>query len=152
MRRVLDQAGVDRAIVIGHSLGGAVALQAAAIDSRIRAVVAASTFSDLRSIATERAPFVFSADLIEAAFARAQHDAQFVVNEVSPLLAAKTITVPAFILHGALDRGTPPTHSERVYDALNGPKRLLIVPNAGHNDLLSPGVWAQIEAWIDELT
>ena len=44
------------AILIGHSLGAAVALQTAAIDRRVRAVVAASTFADLRSIATERAP------------------------------------------------------------------------------------------------
>ena len=41
-----------------------------------RAVVAASTFADLRTIATERAPFVFTPSLIKAAFARAEHDAR----------------------------------------------------------------------------
>jgi pimeloyl-ACP methyl ester carboxylesterase len=151
VRRVLDQAVVNRAIVIGHSLGAAVALQAAAIDARIEAVVAASTFADLRSIATERAPFMFSPDLIEAAFARAERDASFVVGEVSPLRAAASITVPAFIIHGALDTGTRPAHSERVYDALRGPKRLHLVPNAGHNDALRGDVWSLIENWLDEL-
>ena len=48
-------------ILIGHSLGGAVALQAAAIDRRIRAVVAASTFSDLRIDRDGTAPFSFHA-------------------------------------------------------------------------------------------
>ena len=151
LRRVLDQAGVGRAILIGHSLGAAVALQAAAIDARITAVVAASTFSDLRTIATERAPMVFTPSLIGAAFARAEHDAEFLVDEVSPLRAATAITVPVFMIHGALDRETRPAHSERVFEALRGPKKLLIVPGAGHNNLLRSEVWIEIERWVDAL-
>jgi hypothetical protein len=151
LKRVLDHAGVERAILIGHSLGAAVALQAAAIDARITAVVAASTFSDLRTIATERAPVVFTSSLIDAAFARAEHDAEFIVDDVSPLRAAAAITVPALIIHGALDRDTRPAHSERVFAALRGPKQLLIVPNAGHNDSLRNDVWLTIELWIDAL-
>src|SRR5204862_4012292 len=100
LRLVLDQAGVDRAILIGHSLGAAVALQEAAIDRRVQAVVAASTFADLRSIAAERAPAVFTPSLIEAAFARAEHDADFIVNDVSPLRAAALLTIPVLIIHG----------------------------------------------------
>ena len=151
LRLVLDQAGVDRAILIGHSLGGAVALQTAAIDGRIQAVVAASTFADLRTIATDRAPFVFSPSLIDAALARAEHDAQFVVSEVSPLRAAAGLTIPVFIIHGVLDRGTRAAHSQLVYDALRGPKELLLVRDAGHNDVLGSDVWARIERWIDAL-
>jgi cephalosporin-C deacetylase-like acetyl esterase len=41
-------------MLLGTSLGGAVAIQAAAIDPRISAVVAAEVFSDLRTIAGER--------------------------------------------------------------------------------------------------
>jgi pimeloyl-ACP methyl ester carboxylesterase len=149
--RVLDQAGVDSAILIGHSLGAAVALQAAATDTRIKAVVAASTFADLRSIAAERAPFVFTPSLIDAALKRAEQDAQFVVDQTSPLLAAAVIKIPVFIIHGALDHGTRPAHSERVFAALRGPKKLLIVSNAGHNDVLKDEAWETIERWIDAL-
>lgn len=151
LRRVLDQAAIDRAIAIGHSLGGAVALQAAAIDPRIIGVVSVSTFADLRSIATERAPFVFTPALIDAAFMRAEHAAHFIVDEASPLKAAARIGVPVFIIHGAVDRGTRATHSERVFAALREPKRLLIVPNAGHNDVLGKNIWPEIESWIDAL-
>ncbi len=151
LQRVLDELGVDNAILIGHSLGGAVALQAAAVDRRVRAVVAASTFADLRSLATERAPSVFTPSLIEAAFERAEHDGQFVVDDVSPLRAAAEIDVPVLIIHGALDRETRPVHSERVFGALRGPKELLIVPDAGHNDALKSDVWAKVERWIDSL-
>ena len=126
-------------------------LQAAAVDRRVRAVVAASTFADLRSIATERAPSVFTPSLIKAAFERAEHDGQFVVDHVSPLRAAAEITVPVLIVHGALDHDTRPAHSERVFAALRGPKELLIVRDAGHNDALKSDAWTTIERWIDRL-
>jgi uncharacterized protein len=149
LKLVLDQADVARAILIGHSLGAAVALQAAAIDPRITAVVSASTFSDLRTIATERAPVVFTPSLIDAAFARAERDAEFIVDDVSPLRAATAITVPVFLIHGALDHETRSAHSERVFAALQGPKQLLLVRDAGHNDVLRNDVWQKIERWID---
>lgn len=76
LQRVLDQLNVNDAIVIGHSLGAAVALQAVSIDARIRAVVAASTFSDLRTIATERA-YGFPSWSLGPAFARAERDGAF---------------------------------------------------------------------------
>ena len=148
---MLDELGVDNVILIGHSLGGAVALQAAAVDRRVRAVVAASTFADLRSIATERAPSVFTPSLIKAAFERAEHDGRFVVDDVSPVRAAAEIRVPVLIVHGALDTDTRPAHAERVFAALRGPKELLIVKDAGHNDALKSAVWNKVERWIDQL-
>jgi pimeloyl-ACP methyl ester carboxylesterase len=148
LQRVLDQSGAERAIVIGHSLGAAVGLQTAAIDSRVRAVVAASTFSDLRTIATERAPFIFSKRSIGSAFSRAEQDAKFRVDDVSPLAAAAAITIPVLLVHGEADRNTSPAHSSRVFDALRGPKQLLMVPAAGHNDVLNGGVWRRIDEWV----
>jgi pimeloyl-ACP methyl ester carboxylesterase len=151
LRHVFDQAGVDRAILIGHSLGAAVALQAAAIDHRIIGVVAASSFADLRSIAKDRAPAVFTASAINAAFARAEHDGEFVADEVSPVRAAAALTIPVLVIHGEFDRDTSPEHSRRIYAALGGPKQLVIVSNAGHNDVLRTNVWTQIEDWVGTL-
>ena len=39
-------------------------------------------------------------------------------------------------------------HSERVYAALAGPKKLVLVPGAHHNDALTPDAWRQIDDWI----
>jgi fermentation-respiration switch protein FrsA (DUF1100 family) len=67
------------------------------------------------------------------------------------LRAAATLTIPVFIIHGALDGNTPPIHSQRVYDAIRGPRKLLLVPGVGHNDALRGDVWVEIEKWIDSL-
>jgi pimeloyl-ACP methyl ester carboxylesterase len=53
LRRVLDTVGPGPIVLVGTSLGAAVALQEAALDPRVIAVVAAETFSDLRTVATE---------------------------------------------------------------------------------------------------
>jgi pimeloyl-ACP methyl ester carboxylesterase len=149
LRRVLDQAGVTDAVLIGHSLGAAVLLQAAAGEPRVRAVVAASTFADLRSIAIERAPSVFSNRAIAAAFERTERDGGFSIDAASPLLAAARVSVPVLVIHGLSDTNTRSIHSQRVFDALTGPKRLMMVPGAGHNDVLNPQVWNEIERWIE---
>lgn len=151
LKKVIDQLSGDPIVLIGHSLGAAVALQAAAIEPRVRALVAASTFSDLRSIATERAPFVFSDRMIAAAFSLAEQQAHFVVDEVSAVRAASAIRVPVLLIHGAHDRDTPPVHSERVHQALAG-STLVIVPDAAHNDVLwEDAIWTQITRWILDL-
>jgi glutamate formiminotransferase len=48
------------------------AIQEAAMDKRIRAVVAAETFSDLRTVAVERAPFFFTPMIIRRALRLAE--------------------------------------------------------------------------------
>jgi dipeptidyl aminopeptidase/acylaminoacyl peptidase len=68
---------------------------------------------------------------------------------VSALAAAAKITVPVFLIHGDADVETPPNHSRRVFAALRGPKRLLLVPGAPHNGSLRSEVWDEIERWID---
>jgi pimeloyl-ACP methyl ester carboxylesterase len=149
LSRAIDHLPSQPVIAIGVSLGGAVALQAAADDRRIAAVVAVATFSDLRTVAIERAPFVASRGNVESAFRLAEHEARFRVDEASPLAAAPRITAPVFLIHGQGDLETPPAHSQRVFQTLTGPKRLLLVPGAGHNDVLRDAVWKEIDDWLE---
>ena len=150
LHRAIDVTSGRPVVLIGTSLGAAVALQEAPDDPRVAAVVAAETFSDLRVIAEERAPRILSQYVIQQAFALAEEQGHFVVDEVSPRLSARRITVPVLLLHGALDTDTPPSHSQRVFDALGGPKRLILVPGAHHNQSLN-AAWPDVEAWIDEV-
>jgi uncharacterized protein len=152
LSRVIDTVGRRPIILLGQSLGAAVALQTAAEDDRVAAVVGAEVFSDLRTLARERAPFILSDGSLDRAFARAEAEARFKVDEVSPVLAARRIHVPVLLIHGEADRDTPPDHSRRVFAALSGPKRLIIVPDAGHNRSLGGGgIWSEIQGWIDRV-
>jgi hypothetical protein len=36
-----------------------------------------------------------------------------------------------------------------VFNALKGPKRLTIVPGAGHNDVMREEVWKDVETWLN---
>ena len=151
LHRVLDTLEPGAIVLLGISLGAAVALQEAAGDARVSGIVAAETFSDLETVASERAPFFFTAGTIKRAFRIAEEQGGFRVDAVSPRHAAALITTPVLLIHGAGDRDTRPEHSQRVFAALAGPKRLILVPGAVHNRSLTPDVWREIEEWIDAL-
>jgi len=151
LHRVLDTVGPGPVVLIGTSLGAAVALQEAARDARVTAVVAAETFSDLRTVATERAPFFFTSGIIERAFTLAEQQGGFRVDAVSPVMDAAEIKSPVLLIHGGADIETPPEHSKRVLAALAGSKRLILVPGAGHNESLRGDVWVEIERWLEEV-
>jgi uncharacterized protein len=149
LMRVLDTVDARPIVLLGTSLGAAVALQAAAEDERIAAVVAAEVFSDLSTVARERAPFFFTERAIQKALMLAEREGAFQLNAVSALAAAPRIHVPVLLIHGARDRDTTPDHSRRVFDALQGSKRLILVPDAGHNQSLQGQVWRDVEEWLD---
>jgi pimeloyl-ACP methyl ester carboxylesterase len=149
LHRVLDAVQPKKVVLLGTSLGAAIALQEAAGDSRIAAVVAAETFSDLRTVAAERVPYLPRA-VVDRAFETAEARASFVADDVSPLRAAGRITAPVLLIHGADDVDTAAEHSRRVYTALAGPKRLLLVPGGHNHSLGSARVWTEIDRWIEQ--
>jgi dipeptidyl aminopeptidase/acylaminoacyl peptidase len=136
-------------VLVGMSLGAAVAVQAAAADGRVTAVVAAETFSDLRTVATERAPFFFTPGVIARAFQLAEQEGGFAIDDVSPVVAAARVKVPVLLVHGTADSATAPDHSRRVLAALAGPKRLILVAGAQHGQSLRGDVWEEIERWVE---
>jgi len=151
LRRVVDGLPPGPVVLMGTSLGAAVALQEAAGDRRVTAVIAAESFSDLRTVASERAPWFLPATVIRKAFQVAEQRGGFLVDAVSPMEAARAIRAPVLLIHGADDRETPSAHSQRIFENLAGPRRLLLVPGAGHNQSLSaPAAWVDIERWIEE--
>jgi pimeloyl-ACP methyl ester carboxylesterase len=146
LSRVLDAAGARSAVLLGVSLGAAVALQAAPEDPRVAAVVAVAPFSDLETVARERAPWFASARQVNEALAM---EGGFRVADASPVRAAERIGVPVLLVHGADDRETPPAHSRRIAARLRGPHVLRVVEGAGHGDALAR-VITEVEAWVDE--
>jgi len=150
LKRVLYQARAGPVVLLGTSLGAAVALQEAADDGRVIGVVAAEVFSDLQTVARERAPRFLPESMIQRAFSIAEARGHFSMDEVSPAEAARRIRIPVLLIHGAEDIDTPPDHSRRVLAALAGPKELLIVQGARHNESLRPSdTWRRIDRWVE---
>jgi pimeloyl-ACP methyl ester carboxylesterase len=92
LRLVLDTIEQSPVVLLGTSLGAAVALQEAGQDDRVGAVVAAETFADLRTVAIERAPFFYTMGTIERAFEVAESEGNFKIEAVSPEAAAFSIS------------------------------------------------------------
>lgn len=106
-----------------------------------------------RWVATDRAPFFLPGPILGKAFRVAEQRGGFSVDAVSPADAAARIRVPVLVIHGAEDDETRPVHSQRVYDALAGPRRLILIDDAGHNESLSgSAIWTEIDSWIENVT
>jgi uncharacterized protein len=149
---VIGQLAPGPVVLVGTSLGAAVALQEAPDDVRVVGVVAAEAFSDLRTVARERAPRFLTEGMIQRAFAIAEARGAFRADEVSPVTAARRIRVPVLLIHGALDIDTPADHSRRILAALGGPKELILVEGAHHNESLrADGTWQRIETWVEDV-
>jgi uncharacterized protein len=116
----------------------------------VTGVVAAEAFSDLRTVAMERTPALLRGRLLQKVFDRAEADGRFSMAAVSPVHAAARIRVPVLLIHGEADVDTRPDHSRRIFEALQGPKRLVLVPGATHNQSLRSEVWADIDRWVDQ--
>lgn len=151
LRRAIDAVGAKHVIVMGTSLGGAVALQAAPEDPRIAGVVAMAPFSDLTTIIREIAgPLAQNQELFTGSLKEAERLTGFEAARISPREAARRISVPVLLAHGTRDTFTVPSHSERIYAALQGPKRYVIVDGATHYDIpYFPALWDVIERWVD---
>ena len=135
-------------VLLGNSLGAAVSLQAAAQSPDVAAVVSVSVFSDLRRVARDRAPFFASEGNIRDAFAIAEQEGHFRFEDASPVTAARHIKIPVLVIHGAEDDDTRPVHSQRVFEALAGPRQLILVPGAGHNDVVTGQLLLRIDEWL----
>ncbi len=140
----IQRIGRDRKIVIGNigvfgtSMGAAVALQAAGIEPRIRAIVAEASFATLRQITVDyqkrlmRLPWHF---LRNIAMKRSEIIAGFKHREVSPLAAVSRITVPIFFIHGIEDKFIKYQYTQELFIAANEPKRVWFIASAHHSDI-----------------
>jgi len=61
------------------------------------------------------------------------------------------VNVPLFMVHGGRDSIIPLYLARRVYQAANEPKSLVVVPQAGHNDLFERGAFEKVHGFLDSL-
>lgn len=133
-----------RVFALGESMGAGIALQSAAIDPRIEAVVAEAPFASLREASYDYAGLQKYPLLGETLFApgawvmlaRGQSLAGFSAADVSPQRAVAARAFPVFLICDAADRTLPCRHAEKIYAAATGPKSLWVVPHAFHTAAL----------------
>lgn len=136
---LLEQPGVapDRVVYLGKSLGGAVMLELA-LAHPPAGLVLMSTFTGLRAAARGLYPFL---------------PAPTIPDAYPSLRRIPSLTVPLLLMHGDRDELIPLRHAERLHAAAPEPKRLVVYPGAGHNDIIGMAMtkWAAaIADWAKE--
>jgi len=150
LSRAIDYLQADRVVVMGVSLGGAVAIQGAADDPRIAEVISVSAFASMRQVVRDRVPAFLAPLALPPAFHEAEALGRMKVDGADTVAAARRVRVPTLLLHGAQDRLVPAVQAREIEGALAGPRALVVIDGAGHGDVLEHEVaWKRIESWLD---
>ena len=106
--------------VYGRSIGGAIALELGSRE-KVKSIVVQSSFTSLRDIAKEIYPIVPNV-LVKNDFWNSKE-------------IVKKINCPILISHGDKDEIVPVSHSYKLFELANEPKKLIILKDATHNDI-----------------
>jgi len=138
---VMNQKGVraEQIVLYGHSLGTAIVADVASRRT-VGAVVLESGFSSASSVATSALPWL----------PRCLHFLG--KNRFESARKLNSVRAPILIAHGDPDHTIPTSEAQLLYAAANKPKKLLIVPGAGHVVFGSAGkqYLDQVEQFIRE--
>src|SRR5215472_9226244 len=129
---------------LGESMGAGIALQSAAADPRIEAVVAEASFANLREAAYDyaglrKSPLLGKTLLRPFAWTllyRGEKLTGFPLAEISPVKAVASRAFPVLLICDEKDEALPCRHTQMIYDAARGPKQLWVVPGAFHTAAL----------------
>lgn len=128
--------------VFGTSMGGAVAIQTAAVDPRIACIISEGSYTALRVVFVDyqkriiKLPWHF---LRNIALVQSQKMANFKARLVAPFEDIKRVHVPILIVHGKNDSFIKSDYSKLLYNAANELKRLLLIDGAEHNNVWEVG-------------
>jgi fermentation-respiration switch protein FrsA (DUF1100 family) len=116
----------ERVVLYGQSLGTTAAADLAS-RRRCRALIlesGLSSASDMAALILPRVPVWVH---------------RYGQNHFESARKLESVNVPVLVAHGARDRTIPVEQGYKLYASAREPKRLVIVPDAGHNDLISVG-------------
>ena len=130
------EVALDRIVLMGESLGGAVAVWLAARDGA-RALVLENTFDRLASVASHHFPWLPTTWLLRTKLDSAATIAAY----HGPLLQS----------HGDADSIVPYRLGQRLFAAANEPKEFLTIDDADHNDPRDRSYYGKLARFLDSL-
>lgn len=120
----------------GESMGAAISLQHAAIDSRVAFVVEDCSYSDLPGQIAYRLKVEYHLGRFPALYLASlgcKILTGIYFHQVSPLQDVARINVPVLFIHGAEDDYIPPGMARKLYEAkVQGARQLYLAPQAAH--------------------
>lgn len=122
--------------LLGYSMGGAVAILAAAADRRIGAVVTDSAFSSQRSVIAyllRRRVGIATTPVMHMVDNLFKRRLGFRLDDVNPAKRIGELSpTPVLIIHGTDDAVVPVTQAYELYEAAGEPKQLWILEGISH--------------------
>lgn len=109
--------------IYGHSLGGAIAIDLAIKQPKAAGLIVESSFTSVQDIVNLRGNF----KLFPVKFILNQH--------FDSIRKVTNLQMSVLFIHGTEDYVVPVNMSKQLYAAAPEPKQLVIIPNAGHNDV-----------------
>lgn len=123
--------------IYGHSLGGAIAIDLAVKHPNAAGLIVESSFTSIRQVIAYRNMFrMFPVDII-------------LTQRFESIKKLPQLKMPVLFLHGTTDSTVPFFMSQKLYAVAPEPKKLILVPNAGHNDLADVA-GLQYMQWVDD--
>jgi len=129
--------------VWGHSVGGAIALQAMGIDNRIKFGITESIYTDLKSNFHdyfERHTTLNFTWLTNYLVNRAGKIGDFNPDDASPIKYSERITQPVLIVHGGKDVAMDVQFGKTVFAKIKSrDKQFVLLDSAGHSNIWTVG-------------
>ncbi|PSO53271.1 MAG: phospholipase [Cyanobacteria bacterium QH_8_48_120] len=122
---LVQQQGINprEIFLYGHSLGGAVAIDLATQHPEIAGMIVEGTFTSIREMVAQKKQY----SLLPINLLLNQR-----FDSISKI---KSLTMPLLLIHGTDDAVVPAKMTQALHDAATATKQLLLVPQAGHNDV-----------------
>ena len=124
-------------LIVGHSLGGAIAVDLASRHPEAAGLVLEATFTSVADM-VDQSPWGFLPVTL------------ILTQKFDALSKIREVKMPVVIAHGTNDRTVPYQMGERLYDAAPGPKRFVKVEGGSHHNLSGAG-FSQYQQALREL-